>query len=161
MLLALSASCVFPLQLHASLPWTYNRLSSLMSASHLSLRPPAVTSDGWFPLLQAVSSADLCNAFSEHHDRAFLLEACWRRWLWACVQLPSLWRGLGTITLLHVHFENRHSYQNQCKSNGSKFKKKKKDALTCPAVSTTCRLKSWPPTLKFFWNAEKTRWEGK
>ena len=37
MLLALSASCVFPLRLYASLPQTHNWLSSLMSASCLGL----------------------------------------------------------------------------------------------------------------------------
>ena len=91
MLLALSASCMFPLQLHASLPWTYNWLSSLVSASCHGLRPPAATTDGWFPPVQAVPSAGLCNTFLEHHDRAFFLGACWRRLLWACVRLPSLW----------------------------------------------------------------------
>ena len=45
MLLALSASCVFPLLLHAFLPRTYDRLFSLMSVSCLSLRPPAAMTD--------------------------------------------------------------------------------------------------------------------
>ena len=49
MLLALSASCVFPLRLHASLPRNYNWLFSLMSASCPGLRPPAAMTDGWFP----------------------------------------------------------------------------------------------------------------
>ena len=93
MLLALSASCVFPLRLYASLPWTYNWLFSLMSSSCLGLRPSAAMTDGWFPPVQAVSSADLCNAFLEHHDRAFLLGARWRRLLLACVRFPSLWGG--------------------------------------------------------------------
>ena len=39
MLHALSASCVFPLQLYASLPRTCDWLFSLMSASCLGLRP--------------------------------------------------------------------------------------------------------------------------
>ena len=93
MLLALSASCVFPLLLCASLPRTYNWLSSLMSASCLGLRPPAAMTDGWFPPVQAVSSADLCITFFGHHDRAVLPGARWRGLLWACVRLPSLWRG--------------------------------------------------------------------
>ena len=46
MLLALSVSCFSHLRLHASLPRTYNWLSSLMSASYLGLRPPAAMSDG-------------------------------------------------------------------------------------------------------------------
>ena len=46
MLLALSASWVFPLWLHASLPRTYNWFFSPMSASSLGLRPPAVMPDG-------------------------------------------------------------------------------------------------------------------
>ena len=41
MLLALSASCLFPLRLHASLPRTYECFCSLMSVSCLGLRPPA------------------------------------------------------------------------------------------------------------------------
>ena len=93
MLLTLFASCVFPLRLHASLLRTYDRLSSLMSASCLGLRPPAAMTDGLFPPVQAVSSAGLCKAFLEHHDHAFLLRARRRRLLWACVRLPSLRRG--------------------------------------------------------------------
>ena len=93
MLLSLSASCFFRLQLHASLPQTYNCLFSLMSASCLGLRPLAAMTDGWFRPVQVVSSAGLCNAFLEHHNCAFLLGARWRRLLWACVCLPSLWRG--------------------------------------------------------------------
>ena len=46
MLLALSASCVFSLRLYASLPRIYNWLFSLMNASCLGLRPPAVMTDG-------------------------------------------------------------------------------------------------------------------
>ena len=46
MLLALSASCVFPLQLHASLPQAYNWLFSLMGTSCLTLRPPVAMTDG-------------------------------------------------------------------------------------------------------------------
>ena len=46
MQLTLSASCVFPLPLHASLPRTYNWLFSLMSTNYLSLRPPAAMTDG-------------------------------------------------------------------------------------------------------------------
>ena len=43
MLLTLSASCTFPLQLHASLPlWLF----SLMSTSCLGMRPPAAMTDG-------------------------------------------------------------------------------------------------------------------
>ena len=41
MLLALSASCIFPLRLHASLPRTSDWLFSLMSAGCLGLGPPA------------------------------------------------------------------------------------------------------------------------
>ena len=93
MLLALSAYCIFPSWLHASLPRNYNWLFSLMSTSCLSLRPPAAMTDGWFLPVQAVSSAGLCNTFLEHHDHTFLLGACWRRLLWACVRLPSSWRG--------------------------------------------------------------------
>ena len=48
MLHAFSASCVFPFWLHASLPFTYNWLFSLMNTSCLSLRPPAAMTDGWF-----------------------------------------------------------------------------------------------------------------
>ena len=79
MLLVLSASCVFPLRLHASLPRTYNWLFSMMSASCLGLRPPAAMTDGWFPPVQAVSSADLCNAFLEHHGRALSLGVRWKK----------------------------------------------------------------------------------
>ena len=64
---ALSASCVFSLRLHASLPRTHNWLSSLLSASCLGLRRPAAMSDGWFLPAQAVSSANLCNAFLIYH----------------------------------------------------------------------------------------------
>ena len=52
MLFTLSTSCVLPLQLHASLPRTYNWPFALMStavlisASCLSLRPSAATTDG-------------------------------------------------------------------------------------------------------------------
>ena len=49
MLLALSASCVFPLRIYAALPLTYNWLFSLMSASCLGLRPPAAMTGGGFP----------------------------------------------------------------------------------------------------------------
>ena len=59
MLLALSASCVFPSRLHASLPRTYDWLFSLMSANCLGPRLPAVMFDGWFAPMQAVSLADL------------------------------------------------------------------------------------------------------
>ena len=45
MLLALSASCVFPLRLYASLLRTHNWLFSLMIASRLGLRPPAAMAD--------------------------------------------------------------------------------------------------------------------
>ena len=72
---------------------THNWLFSLVSASCLGLRPPAAMSDSWFPPVQAVSLADVCNAFLEHNDRAFILRARWRRLLWACVRLLSLWRG--------------------------------------------------------------------
>ena len=93
MLLTVFASCVFPLRLHASLLRTYNRLSSLMNASCLGLRPPAAMTDGLFPPVHAVSSAGLCKAFLEHHDHAFLLRARRRRLLRACVCLPSFRRG--------------------------------------------------------------------
>ena len=73
------------------MPRTYNRLFSLMGANSLDLRLPAAMANGRFPPVQAVSSAVLCNAFLEHFDRSFLLGACWRRLLWACVRLPSLW----------------------------------------------------------------------
>ena len=46
MLLALSASCVFPLRLYASQPRTHNGLFSLMSASCLGLRPPVAMTNG-------------------------------------------------------------------------------------------------------------------
>ena len=71
MLLALSASCVFSLRLHASLPRIYSWFFSLMSASCLGLSPPAAMTDGLFLPVQAVSSADLFNTFLEHHNRAF------------------------------------------------------------------------------------------
>ena len=58
MLLALSASCIFPLWLYASLPQTHNWLFSLMSASCLGLRPPAAMTDGSFSPVQTVSLAD-------------------------------------------------------------------------------------------------------
>ena len=63
------------------LPRTYDWLFSLMSASCLGLRPPAAVTDGWLPPVQAVSSAGLCDAFLEHHDRVFLLRVSWRRLL--------------------------------------------------------------------------------
>ena len=63
LLLALSAFYVFPLWLHASLPRTYDCLLSLMSTNCLGLRPPAAMTDGWFPPVQDVSSAGLCNTF--------------------------------------------------------------------------------------------------
>ena len=59
MLLAFSASCIFPLWLHASLPWTYNRLFSLISTNCLGLRPTAAMTNGCFLPVQAVSSAGL------------------------------------------------------------------------------------------------------
>ena len=71
MLPALSASCVFPLRLYASLLRTNNWLFSLKSAICFDPRPPADMTDGWFPPVQAVSSADLFNTFLEHHTRAF------------------------------------------------------------------------------------------
>ena len=46
MLQALSAPCVFPLWLYASLPRTCDWLFSLMSANCLNLRPPAAMTDG-------------------------------------------------------------------------------------------------------------------
>ena len=46
-----------------------------------------------FPPVQAVSSANLCYTFLEHHDHAFLHGARWRRLLWACIRVPFLWRG--------------------------------------------------------------------
>ena len=60
-----------------------------MGASCLGLRPPAAMTGGWFPPVQAVSSAGLCNPFLEHRERAFLLGARWRRLFWACERLPS------------------------------------------------------------------------
>ena len=62
--------CLLCLSSVASLPRTYDRLFSLMSANCLGLRPPAAMTDGWFPPVQAISSAGLCNDFLEHH--AFL-----------------------------------------------------------------------------------------
>ena len=70
------ASFLFPLWLHASLPWTYDWLFLLMSASCLSLRTPAAMTDGWFLPVQAISSASLCNPFLERHNHVFLLGAC-------------------------------------------------------------------------------------
>ena len=84
-LLALSVSCVFPLQLHASLPQICSWLFSLMSANRLSLRLPAAMTDGWFPPAQTVSAAGLCNAYLKHHDHILLLEVHWRRLLYACL----------------------------------------------------------------------------
>ena len=46
MLLGLSASCVPPLRLHASLPRNYDCLFSLMSTTCLGRRPSAAMSDG-------------------------------------------------------------------------------------------------------------------
>ena len=46
MLLTLSAACVLPLQLYASLPRTHSWLFSLMSTSSLGLKPPAAMTDG-------------------------------------------------------------------------------------------------------------------
>ena len=46
MLLALSASCLSPVRLHASLPRSYVWLFSLMSANCFALRPPAAMTDG-------------------------------------------------------------------------------------------------------------------
>ena len=77
-------------------------LFSLMSANCLGLRPPAATTDGWFPPVQTVSSAGLCNAFLERYDRAFHLGARWRLLLWACVHLPSLWRGQPSAAALEA-----------------------------------------------------------
>ena len=91
-LFALSAFCVFPLRLYASLPRIHSWLFSLMSASCLGLRHPAAMNNGWFPPVQAVSSAGLCSAFLEHHDRAFFLGIRWRGLLWVCERFPSWWR---------------------------------------------------------------------
>ena len=92
-MLAFCAFCVFPLPLYASLPQIRSWLFSLMNTSCVGLRPPAAMTDGWFPPVQTVSSADLCSCFLDHHNRAFLLGARWRRLLWACICLLSLWRG--------------------------------------------------------------------
>ena len=78
MLFLLSASCVSFL---CGIMLLYLKL---MSANCLSLRSPTATTDGWFPPVQAVSSAGLCNTFLEH------LGARRRRLLWACIHLPSL-----------------------------------------------------------------------
>ena len=75
MLPALSASCVFLLRLHASVPRIYDWLFLLMSATCLGLWLPAAMNDGLFSPVQAVPTAALCNAFLEHHDHAFLLLA--------------------------------------------------------------------------------------
>ena len=88
-LLALPASCVSPLRLYASLCRTYERRFSLVSASCLSLRPPAAMSDGWFPPVHTFSSVSLCHVYFEYHDHAFLLLARWRRLPWAWVFLLS------------------------------------------------------------------------
>ena len=103
MLHSLSASSVIPLQLHASLPWTYNWLFSLMSASCFGLRPPAAMTDGWFQPVQAVSSASLCNAFLEHHDHAFLLGACWGRLLWSRAVFHS--QDMASPAQLHLKLD--------------------------------------------------------
>ena len=87
MLRTLSDSCVFPWLLHASLPWTYDWLFSLMRVNCLGLRPPASITDGWFLPVEAASSPGLCNAFLEHHDHAFFLRAHWRRFLLACIYI--------------------------------------------------------------------------
>ena len=92
MLLALSASCIFPLQLHASLPWT--SATFLTDEHRLSQSEASCCHDWW--LISACASClfiCLCNAFLEHHNHAFLLGVCWRRLLWACICLPSLWQG--------------------------------------------------------------------
>ena len=112
MLHALSASCVFPLQLCASLFQTYDWLFSLMSANCIGLKPPAAMTGGWFLPVQAVSSAGLCNAFLEHHDGAFLLGAHWRRLLWMFQrqhlgkvlrdEVEHIWTCLGTIHRFHL-----------------------------------------------------------
>ena len=49
-LLASCTSCVCPLWHYDSVPWTYDWPFSLMSANCLGLRPPAVMTDGWFPI---------------------------------------------------------------------------------------------------------------
>ena len=63
-LLALSASCVFPLRLYASLSRTYHWPFLLMSANCLGLMFPSAVTGKWFP---PVLSLQL---FGEHHDRA-------------------------------------------------------------------------------------------
>ena len=100
MLHALSASCVIPSRLQASLPRTYGTLFSLMSASCLKLKPLAAMTDGWFSPVQAVSLAGLCNAILERHDHAFLLGARRRRLLWACERLPSFRRRQPSVASL-------------------------------------------------------------
>ena len=63
-LIALSASCVFPVRLNVSLPRTYKWFISLVSARRLGLRSPATMADGRFPPVQAVSWAELCISLS-------------------------------------------------------------------------------------------------
>ena len=81
MLLALSASCFSPLRLHASLPWTYNRLFSLISTDCLSLRPTAAMTHGCFLPVQAVSSAGLVTLLRSTTITLFysVIGACRRR----------------------------------------------------------------------------------
>ena len=81
MLLAFSASCIFPLWLHASLPWTYNRLFLLISTDCLSLRPTAAMTHGCFLPVQAVSSAGLVTLLRSTTITLFysVIGACRRR----------------------------------------------------------------------------------
>ena len=89
MLLALSASCVLPLRRYASLPRTHIWLFSLMSASCLGLRPPAAMTVGWFPSVQAASSAD---QLKKHYvfRRMSHIYACFLTDMYLCL-------------ILHVH----------------------------------------------------------
>ena len=59
----------------AFLPQTYDWLFSLMSASFLGLRPPAAMTDGRFPIVRAVSAANLWKTSSARHGHVFLLGA--------------------------------------------------------------------------------------
>ena len=59
--------------------------------------------------VQVVSTVGFCNAFSEHHDRAFFLLARWRRLLWARVHLPSLWRGQPSATAPEARWTLRYA----------------------------------------------------
>ena len=90
LLIVLSASCVFPLQLHAYLPRTL-LMDFLMDERQLSRSEVSFCYDWWLiparaKLVFVILSWSTTIALS-------FLELAKRRPLWACVRLPSLRRG--------------------------------------------------------------------